>query len=119
MNAPQTCSDKDRLENYLRRCSELNYYHLGDLDDFFWPYTSWFALKEQGDIQALVLLYIGCEIPTVLAVRADNHPEMLALVDAIERKKKILEEGRGKHFDPKVLDAFFAGASGPADAVDI
>ena len=32
---------------------------------------------------------------------------------ALPRKEcfKILEEGRGKHFDPKVLDAFFQGAS--------
>jgi putative two-component system response regulator len=32
---------------------------------------------------------------------------------ALPRQKcfEILEEGRGKHFDPSVLDAFFAGAS--------
>lgn len=54
--------DRDELAALLRRDPALYAYQLGDLDDFFWPYTSWYAL---GD--AVALLYHGGPLPTLLA----------------------------------------------------
>ena len=48
--------DKDEIESFLRHNTPLHLYELGDLDEFFWPYTSWYALKEGGQVTALVLL---------------------------------------------------------------
>ena len=67
--------DKQELERFLLKSRTINYYSLGDLDDFFWPYTTWFALKEQEEIRALILLYNGGETPTVLAIGEDNRTE--------------------------------------------
>jgi GNAT superfamily N-acetyltransferase len=81
MNSPQTCSDKDRLENYLRRCSELNYYHLGDLDDFFWPDTRWYISQTDHAIDAVVLLYTAGDPIVLLAIVNDNQPRLSQLLE--------------------------------------
>jgi len=74
MNAPQICRDKHRLENYLRRCPELNYYHLGDLDDFFWPDTQWYISEIENAVDAVVLLYTAGDPVVLLAIVNDNQP---------------------------------------------
>jgi ribosomal protein S18 acetylase RimI-like enzyme len=81
MMQPILIHDKEELEKYLLRYPQLNFYHLGDLDDFFWPYTSWFALKEDDQINALILMYSGIRPVTVLAIENDNHGGMLKLLE--------------------------------------
>ena len=60
--------DKSAIEQFLRRNTWLHLYELGDLDDFFWQYTTWYALKNAGELQELVLLYTGLELPTLLGI---------------------------------------------------
>lgn len=60
--------EKDQIEKYLSNNVGLYIYHLGDLDDFFWKHTCWYALMEAGEIQQLALLYIGMETPVLLAL---------------------------------------------------
>ncbi|MFF5055094.1 GNAT family N-acetyltransferase [Micromonospora sp. NPDC000663] len=57
--------DRAVLAGLLGRDPVLHAYQLGDLDDFFWPYTSWFRRGEQ-----VVLLYHGVDPPTLLAFAA-------------------------------------------------
>src|SRR5947209_16927183 len=58
---------KDEVERFTRGHVFLHIYALGDLDDFFWPYTTWYALQQQGWVRQLVLLYTGCSLPSLLA----------------------------------------------------
>ena len=58
---------KEEVEAFCRSNPFLHIYALGDLDDFFWPYTTWYALRHNGRVQQLVLLYSDCSMPTVLA----------------------------------------------------
>lgn len=58
---------KDEVERFSRQNPFLHIYAIGDLDDFFWPYTTWYALREAGRMQQLVLLYTGQPMPCVLA----------------------------------------------------
>lgn len=74
-------TDKQRLEAFLLRRPELNFYHLGDLDDFFWPTTEWLALEDGDDIRALALIYSGGQLPVLLAIENDNPAEMRALLE--------------------------------------
>jgi GNAT superfamily N-acetyltransferase len=67
--------DKDEIESFLRHNTPLHLYELGDLDEFFWPYTSWYALQETGQIRALALLYCNLEFPTLLAITDDLDAE--------------------------------------------
>ncbi|MFC7547006.1 GNAT family N-acetyltransferase [Plantactinospora sp. GCM10030261] len=53
--------DRAELAALLRRDPARHAYQLGDLDDFFWPYTTWYA---RGD--SVALLYHGVDPPTLL-----------------------------------------------------
>jgi ribosomal protein S18 acetylase RimI-like enzyme len=70
---------RDEIGAFCRRHPELHLYEIGDLDPFFWPHTTWYALREGGDTRALALLYTGCATPTLLALCADDE------VDATRR----------------------------------
>jgi len=70
---PVCLHDKEGIAAFLRRDAHLHLYELGDLDDFFWPYTTWYALQERGEIRELVLFYTGTSLPVLLALTA--HPE--------------------------------------------
>lgn len=60
--------DKVEIEAYLREDVDLHLYSIGDLDDFFWPHTSWFAAKSGSDLRAVALLYTGLSLSTLLAL---------------------------------------------------
>ena len=58
---------KNEIEEFCRRNPALHIYALGDLDDFFWPHTTWYALRADGQLRQLVLLYTGLPLPNVMA----------------------------------------------------
>jgi ribosomal protein S18 acetylase RimI-like enzyme len=67
-----TPRDRGAIEAFLRRDPSLHLYEIGDLDDFFFPHTTWFALEERGEILEMALLYTGLELPTLLALSRDG-----------------------------------------------
>jgi RimJ/RimL family protein N-acetyltransferase len=73
---PRSVHDRAELAALLRRDTARHAYELGDLDDFFWPYTSWYR---QGD--AVALLYHGLAVPTLIAL--DPPEETAALLTGL------------------------------------
>ena len=73
--------DRDKIEAFLRRRIFLNIYQLGDLDDYFWPHTTWYALTGNAEIKAIALIYSGLNVPTLLAMAGDD--EELSLVEGL------------------------------------
>ena len=65
--------DKDTIETFLRGNVFLNLYSLGDLDDFFWPYTTWHALADETGIRAIALIYTGGNLPCLHALASDDE----------------------------------------------
>ena len=74
---------QQEIEAFLRRNPFLHLYSLGDLDDFFWPYTTWYALKEQQQITQLALLYSGTSLPTLLGLTEEPTDRMRELLQSI------------------------------------
>ncbi len=80
---------KEEIEKFLRRNTFLHLYSIGDLDDFFWPYTTWYAFKgHHGDqdkqkITQLVLLYTGAPLPILLGFAEESTDTMYELLKAI------------------------------------
>jgi ribosomal protein S18 acetylase RimI-like enzyme len=74
--------DKNEIEAFLQKDVFLYTYSLGDLDDFFWPYTIWYAAKQNGEVKAVVLLYIAQQLPVMLALTDELEP-MQALLRSI------------------------------------
>lgn len=61
-------SEKEEIESFLRRNVPLHIYELGDLDDFYWPHTTWYAMREGKQVRALLMLYTAEALPVVLAL---------------------------------------------------
>ena len=83
--------DKNTIETFLRGNVFFNIYSLGDLDDFFWPYTTWYALIDSTGIQAIALMYTGGSLPCLHALaeddKAKNAEELLSyLVPVLPRR---------------------------------
>jgi len=77
--------DKDQIEPVLRRNVFLHIYALGDLDDFFWPFTTWYALEDAGELRAVLLLYTAFETPTLMALANPPHEPLHELLRSARR----------------------------------
>ncbi|MCB0166342.1 MAG: GNAT family N-acetyltransferase [Anaerolineae bacterium] len=80
---PVCLHDRAEIELYLRRTAPLHLYELGDLDDFFWPYTTWYAHRQVSDIEQAALVYSGISLPVLLALTLPPFTEMAALLRSI------------------------------------
>lgn len=61
-------TDKQKLINHFRKDPVLFAYHIGDLDDFFFPLCQWPALMdEKEDIEETILIYNNPLFVTVMA----------------------------------------------------
>lgn len=75
-------NNKDEILEYLKSNVFLHIYAIGDLDDFFWKYTTWYALKRGTSIQSVILIYSENNIPTVLAI-SEDITHLRILLDSI------------------------------------
>ncbi|MDH3890688.1 MAG: GNAT family N-acetyltransferase [candidate division Zixibacteria bacterium] len=76
-----TSTDKAALEQHFRKDPVLYAYHIGDLDDFFFPKCQWLVYQtDDGVIDEALLIYKGPSTPTVLAFGVSN--EFNSLVEA-------------------------------------
>ncbi|MBQ1076001.1 GNAT family N-acetyltransferase [Micromonospora sp. C31] len=102
--------DRAVLAALLGRDPVLHAYQLGDLDDFFWPYTSWFRRDEE-----VALLYHGAETPTLLALAAPARVRRLAAL--LGQLAPVLPARLWAHLSPGVesglAGAFRMDAAGP------
>ena len=76
--------DKARLADFLTRQPALNAYPLGDLDERYWPKTTWFALQAGGEIREITLLYEGMDPPILIGIPNHSSGEMAELLNAIQ-----------------------------------
>lgn len=74
---------KQEIEQFLRHNTFLHLYAIGDLDDFFWQYTTWYALKDQQHITQVALLYSGISLPVLLGISEEPMDGMQALLQSI------------------------------------
>lgn len=72
--------NKDEIEARLRHNPYLHLYALGDLDDFFWEYTTWYGLEHGGPP---VLLYTGTAPPVLLALGDESFAQLRELLQLI------------------------------------
>ena len=94
--------DRARIEALLRGAPELHIYSLGDLDDFFWPYTTWYGLEENGVLNDVVLIYAGKALPTVVGI--SEHPDMVR--ELLRQVTGLLPERFHAHLSPGVEEVF-------------
>jgi GNAT superfamily N-acetyltransferase len=103
---PVFLHDKLEVEAYLRRDPYLHLYALGDLDDFFWPYTTWLACREGQRVEALMLLYSGGGLPVLLALANEGLAHLRALLQA---SLPLLPRRFYSHLTPGLVETAAAG----------
>jgi ribosomal protein S18 acetylase RimI-like enzyme len=74
---------RETIAQFLRRDTLLRLYELGDLDDFFWPYTTCYGLVDGGEIRQLAVVYTGTSCPTLLGLSAEPLEPMRQLLRGI------------------------------------
>lgn len=137
--------DRAAILGVLRDHRALHVYAIGDLDDFFFPYTSWFALEDGGQVRQIALFYTGVALPVVLAIAPERTDEMAALLrsmlpvlprrfylhvtpgaaDALRAEYELSSHGLHRKMalvDPSRLDGIdtsAVAALGPADRAEV
>jgi RimJ/RimL family protein N-acetyltransferase len=91
---------KSEVETFCRKNPFLHIYALGDLDDFFWPHTTWYALREGGGVRQLVLLYTAQPLPVILALSEAPGGMRELLADLV----RVLPRRFYAHLSPGVAD---------------
>jgi ribosomal protein S18 acetylase RimI-like enzyme len=90
------------VEEFARRNPFLHLYEIGDLDDFFWPHTTWYALRDGGHVRQLVLVYTDLSMPVVLANAEQPVGQMRDLLRAL---LPLLPRRFYAHLDEGVTDS--------------
>ena len=80
--APVRLHNKAAIETLLRQEVYLQVYGIGDLDDFFWPYTTWYAESSLAESSPIALVYTGMPLPTLLifSARTQEASHLLASI---------------------------------------
>jgi RimJ/RimL family protein N-acetyltransferase len=98
--------DKSAVEAFARSNPGLHLYEIGDLDDFFWPHTIWYALEEAGRVRQLALLYTESRLPTLLAFADEPVSLMRELLSAL---RPLLPRKFYAHLDLRAADVLASG----------
>jgi predicted GNAT family acetyltransferase len=93
---------KDKIEAFLRKNIGLHIYSIGDLNNFFWEDTVWYALKKDDEILDIALLYNGPSLTTLQAL-SEQASLMRELLQFIFHK---LPDRFHAHLSPGVEEAF-------------
>lgn len=75
--------DKRSIAAFLRHNPALHVYALGDLDEFFWPSTTWYGLQDGDNLRQIALVYAAPVLPVLLAISAQPNPDMALLLQSI------------------------------------
>ena len=72
--------DRSTIAAFFRRNAGAHVYELGDLDDFDWPHTRWFAWEHGGRLEQVALLYSEPSVPVLIAIAEEPAASMVSLL---------------------------------------
>ena len=91
--------ERAEIEAFARRDPLLYLYELGDLDEFFWPHTVWFGLRDGAELRQIALLYLDMALPVLLAHARPPAGEMAGF---LRRLSAVLPRRLYCHLDPEI-----------------
>jgi RimJ/RimL family protein N-acetyltransferase len=99
----RTTRDKNEIFRFLSRTPDLHLYTIGDLDDFFWPDTIWYAIYNNGEMQSIALLYTAMTPSTLLLFYESDPYYSRELLRSI---LGFLPDKLNVHLSPGLIDLF-------------
>ena len=93
--------DKATIKAVTDRNPRLHLFERGDLDDFFWPHTTWYAWEEAGVVQQLALIYHADALPTLMAI---PDPPIEQMRDLLQGVCRLLPRRCYAHLHPQLVD---------------
>jgi ribosomal protein S18 acetylase RimI-like enzyme len=104
--------DREEICAYLNTNRFLQIYSIGDLDDFFWDYTIWYGLHDGDRLRAVILLYNGLSIPTLVLLSDDIDPLKELLNEIIGQLPKRLYAHLSPGLEDLIHSSFKAQSHG-------
>lgn len=95
----RTLHNPKQIEKLLRQHTDLHLYELGDLDDFFWDYTTWYTDPQTNE---LALMYLGARPPVLLALT----PNPLGMRTLLLNLLPLLPVSFYAHLSPTLENVF-------------
>lgn len=89
-------NNKEEIKKFLEQDPFLHIYSLGDLDDFFWPFTTWYGYRNNNELKAVILIYKGPDLPTVIALSRDY----IIMSELLSSVKHIVPDRFFLHLSP-------------------
>jgi ribosomal protein S18 acetylase RimI-like enzyme len=94
---------KSEIYKFLSGTPGLQLYTIGDLDDFFWKDTVWYAIYDKKKMQSVALLYTGMDPSTFLLFYEKDPFFSEELLKSI---RKLLPARFNVHLSPGLIDIF-------------
>ncbi len=94
--------DKYEIHTILSQNPTLHLYELGDLDDFFWPYTTWYTLADQNAVPQIALMYTETSLPVLLGMT--EQPDAMRML--LQSLRPVLPRRFYAHLRPDVVTLF-------------
>jgi ribosomal protein S18 acetylase RimI-like enzyme len=95
--------NKKEIYSFLSRNKGLYLYLIGDLDDFYWSRTTWYAAYVNNNIEAIALLYKGIPPATFLLF---HEGDLTFPKELIREILPELPEEFNVHLSPDLLEQF-------------
>lgn len=76
-------TDRKQIATFLGRQPAQHLYAIGDLDDFFWPDTTWYGWEQDHQLLQIVLLYQPPGLAVLLAISDPPESYMHELLRAL------------------------------------
>jgi ribosomal protein S18 acetylase RimI-like enzyme len=104
-------SDRTAIEKWLRRDAAVHLYEIGDLDDFFWPHTTWYGLASDTGrsfptseaLTAVALLYTATDLPVLLIMARESSRSHARVM--LAELRSVLPPRFYAHLVPGIVDA--------------
>ena len=96
-------TDRSAIADFFGRNPRAHVYELGDLDDFDWPHTRWFAWQGDDRLEQVALLYNEPAVPVLIAITEEPGGSMETLLREL---LPTLPDALYVHASPPLLDVF-------------
>ena len=75
--------DRDRISAFLERDTPVHIYAIGDLDEPYWPHTTWYAAEQDGEISDICLVFTQFSPNALIALCRPDDVPMRALLEEV------------------------------------